>query len=233
MTRKKAAEVKNPDKKVVKKKDVWKIFGLVTRMNELILDGTLKSQGLDKIYEIIRSEFAGELKKPEYNLDKRMFSRKVNELIWSPKIIAQLKDAVRNHYSLEDHYRLVSYIPRDMYDRKCVQLRGKAKNGEATDFVRGILRLGEEISQMSGDPVRFESGTFTNPCVAEFPGDTRSVMILNGINLGVPYSGVLGENPSRLALENAQHHKDPIIILTNFLDADPKKLAVLKGLPKL
>jgi len=223
MTRKKAVEVKNPDKKVIKKKDVWKIFGLVTRMNELILDGTLKSQGLDKIYEIIRSEFAGELKKPEYNLDKRMFSRKVNELIWSPKIIAQLKDAVRNHYSLEDHYRLVSYIPRDMYDRKCVQLRGKAKNGEATDFVRGILRLGEEISQMSGDPVRFESGTFTNPFIAEFPSDTRSVMILNGINLGVPYSGVLGENPSRLALENAQHHGDPIIILTNFLDADPKK----------
>lgn len=212
-----------------KKKDTWKIFGLVQRIEELIYDGTFKNKGIDHLYEVIKEEFAEYLKKPEYNLDKRNFQRKILELVWTFKVLAEIKTAVRHRLEMDKVYSAVSYIPYELFVRKWNQLHGNTagrKGLSSTGFVRGILRLGEEISEMSGEPLRFETGTFTKPFEIQSNNNGNSaVTFLNGVNLGVPYSSVMAENPARQPLEIASYYKHSAVILTNILDIDTKKAA--------
>lgn len=210
--------------KSVKKKDAWKISGLINRITELIFNGTFKDKGINEVYGIIRSEFAEQFKGKGYSLDKQMFVGKVNEILWSNKMLAQIKEAVRHRMDMEEVYKSVSsYIPHDLFVKKWNSLRGKsAKRKKATEFVRGILRLSAEIANMSDEPVKFKSGIFANPFVVP-DSDDGGFLFLNGVNLGIPYSGLLEENPARQALENARYYGDSAVVLTNLLDIDTKK----------
>jgi hypothetical protein len=213
-------------KEIPKKKDVWKISGLVGRIQSLILEGMLKRQnGATLIYDKIKEEFRDTLSEQAYNLDKRKFVRKLPEFIWSVQVVRDIKRAIRNRLDPEIIYPAVSYLPHAMFLRKWNELKGKSASQRTAEFVRGILRLSNEISTMNGDPYDFKTGTFKHP--NEIPlrrnGRPPQIFYLNGVNLGVPYSSVFEENPALQALQNAEWREDDVVVITNFLDMETQK----------
>jgi hypothetical protein len=218
------SEKQSKKQKDKKKKDVWRIPGLVTRIDSLIRNGTLKSDGMDKLYDTIKTEFAEVLAVPEYQLNKGKFRRKVLELVWSPKVLSEIKSAVRRRFDPNKVYEVVSYIPRKIFDAKWKKLRGKPVSGRGASYtVRGVLRLSDELAEFSGDPIDFEEGTYEKPFEIHTKNSAFKFSVPNGTNLGIPYSGVIEENPARQAFEGANRFGDTAVILTNFLNLPLKR----------
>ena len=215
------ASVNSPKKQ---KFNVWKISGIVSRIDELIRGQFLKTEGMDKLFSRIKSEFAGDLAVAAFKLDRQDFRKKVNEIIWSSKVLAEMKNAIRNRFDPKKFYEGISYIPWEMFDAKWKRLRGKpAKGNKAHGTVQGILRLSNELAKFSGESMDFENGIFSNPFAIKTKNGNSNLLFLNGVNLGIPYSGVIEENPALQAFENAQTHGDAAIILTNFINLTMKK----------
>jgi hypothetical protein len=207
-----------------KKNDVWKIKGILSRIDTLIRNGTFKSVGIDKFFLMVKEEFAEAFLGNEFKLDKDDFRHKVCDLVWSQKVISEMKNAIRNRFDPKKIYEVVSYIPEKMFYAKWNKLRGKSVKGkQGFSTVHGILRLSDELIQFSGNPIDFDTGTFSNPFTVKTKNGNRSILSLNGVNLGVPYSGVIEENPALQAFENANRHGDAAIFLTNFLNLPMKK----------
>jgi len=219
--------VARKENKVKKRKirDVWKISGLLNRLDTLIIDGTLRDTGLDNVYEIIKLEFAEQLSSPSYRLDKRSFKRKVNERIWTEKVLAQVRSAIRQHADPDTIASMFSYIPKQQFIWKWNTLKGKSGSGapRRTSFVPGIGRISRQIREFSGTKFEFEENSFDKPFVIESTKEHPLWSVLNGVNLGVPHSAVIEENPARQALEIAQYKGDDVVVLTNFLDLDIRK----------
>jgi len=199
-----------------RRKSVWKISGVIAFIDALIFNGDLKKDGYDVAYKKLREKFAEKLKR--YNFNKTMFRRKVNERIWTDAILSQMRDAIRYHLNMDDAYKHFSFIPYGQFVYKWNQLKGKSAKAKHTGFVRGVGRIAKEISSFSPKPYEFPENNFEHPIDVG-----KSVVFLNGVNLGIPHSRVIDENPARQALINAELNGDPSVILTNFIDLRFKK----------
>ncbi len=207
-----------------KKINIWKIPGLLMRVETLIRDGTFKNGGINSIHSIINKEFEVSFKTNSIKLDTSQLKRKLSCLIFSHKVMAEIKDAIRKRFDPDKVYEAVSYIPYELFMAQWNKLRGKSlPKNKSIGTVRGILRISDELKNFSGEPIDFTEGTFEKPFEIKSSNSVSKISFLNGTNLGVPYSGVIEENPAYLALRNAKVIGDDAVIITNFLNLSMKK----------
>jgi hypothetical protein len=207
------------EKKNIKRKNTWKIPGIIAKMRALIIEGVLAQEnGYKKAFEIIKKEFIEKLSLPEYSFNQRSFCRKANELIWSEPVLRQLRDAIRNGMDLERVQKQFSYIPEGQFRFKWNELKGRSPKRTRAEFIRGIGRLSSQISQFSETPPEFPRHSFKHPYRISTDRGRPFVSFLNGVNLGVPFSKVIEENVARQELLHAESNNVAAVVLTNMLD---------------
>ena len=89
-------------------------------------------------------------------------------------------------------------------------------------FHAGFGRIASAMQDTDFGSFQLPENSFSKPFEIDF-ADGKSVAIPNGINLGIPYGGLIRDNPARRALEDAECRGDAAVILTNFLDIDVHK----------
>lgn len=209
-----------------KKRDVWKIEGLLQRMERLIREGVLNHKsGIDGIYQTIRKEFAVPLADRSYLFGKRMFARKLGELLWTKEVLGDLKKAVRNDISPERFREsFYPYIPEDLLKSKFKSLTGRTSSHATTQFVAGMGRLSTESLPPGAENFEFPKITPQEPLVITKASEAQ-IPIINGSLIGLKHDRNIEDNPVRRALSDAKRRGAAAVILVNTVEMDTMKTA--------
>jgi len=208
------------------KKDAWKISGLSTRVQQLIREGyLLREKGAAEIYEVISKEFAEQFEGRSYTMDMRRFDRKLRELLWNHKVLADLKRAIRSNVPIDRFHRdFHPYIPEKILKDKVKLLTGKTSSHSTTKSIAGMGRLSTEDLPAGAEGFEFPKITPQEPFVLP-GGDDAQVAVINGSLIGLKYDRNIADNPVRRAFADARFRGAAAVILTNTVEMDTKKTA--------
>lgn len=195
------------------------------RIAELIRANALNELGEEGLYIRIETEFANQLRLSGYVFDKKIFSEKVEKILWgdgkegSPA--HSLKDCIRHNIPLNEFSKYYPYIPKQIRDKKAKWYKGQVSGAHAAAFISGIGRLPLEGEQI----VKLPSSTYRQPWIVSIPDDKKnpSCILINGANIGAPYNPIIEDNRVRLGLDYAKDNKADFVMLINLLDIETKK----------
>lgn len=206
-------------------KDVWRIHGFESRCRELILSGTLLSDGgLDSILQSLRAEFAEKLTEGP-RLTKQGLAGQLPKLIWTTQALDALKRAIRTNIPLDEfRKKYYPYIPEEMFAKKAKFLTGVTNAHASAKFIAGMGRLSTEDLAADAELFEFPESSCKDPFVVT-AGAEWTVAIVNGGLIGIKHNRLIKDNPVRRALSDAQRRGDACVVLTNGLSMDLKKAA--------
>ena len=215
-------------KKNIKKEKETDIFEsmpqLKDRLAELIRNGVLVEKGLDHIHSVLSDEFKDALQENGLTLTKRAVEDKVPEIIWTPEALKLMKEVVKSHEPVDVFLEYSPNTPAHIARNKLKELSGVSGKRKPIRFVPGVGRIASAIEDISTRRFRLPKNSFDRPHKVSAEGGW-TVSFLNGVNLGIPYGGVIEDNPARLTFEDAETQGDVAVIITNLLDIDTKKAA--------
>lgn len=201
----------------IKKNKIWNTPNLTEKVAELVSAGYLKKEkGVDELVkEINKIFFEGNTK-----FRKTHFWQGTNEVIWVKERIALLKQFVKLDAPLDPVYNSLSFLPKEVIDRKAKRLRGKSVSKKRyQDIGAGMGRLvtEDEVERYAAPPA-LTSHRLKNP----FPipvnnKDNFHVFIINAPHLGLEYNRVLEENVLRNMFREAERSGDDAIIISGAL----------------
>lgn len=193
--------------------------GYNERLKELIQDGSLVKFGVDKIYKKLKSEFPVAFGK----MSKKRFLTIVEKLIWDSATEDALRRTVRLQKPLEQFSKVHTYVPKELLDRKARSLKGLSRIDYTAPFLRGMGRIGD-ISSFDSS-YELPQSSLSNPYLLCQGKKNPQFCIINGANIGLKYSGVIEENPIRLALAYARKTEQDAVIMINPFNIDSRKAA--------
>lgn len=212
------------------KKDIWKISGLETRFNQLVHEGWLtrdncsESEGLDKILQALRTEFADKLIDGA-QLTKHDLARRLDRTIWTKAVCKELKHANSHRRPLDEfHQQHFSYIPEKRWAKKVKFFKGLSDAHISASFVAGVGRLITDELEPDAERFEFPKNDFKHPVEIAVDGDWN-FPILNGANIGILFDPNIEDNPLRRALSDARKRGSAAVIVTNLIDLYVKKTA--------
>ena len=208
-----------------KSQTIWlAVSGLIERLTVLIREGALVrgDQGIEYIQKTLTEEFKVQIEASGKRLTKASILRKLSEVIWTPEIKKLLEEVVRNHKPIDEFLKHCPFIPRNIAAREYKHLAGTSSRQHPEMFHAGFGRIASAMQDTDFGSFQLPENSFSKPFEIDF-ADGKSVAIPNGINLGIPYGGLIKDNPARRALEDAECRGDAAVILTNFLDIDVHK----------
>lgn len=215
-------------KKKIKKEKETNVFdaipALKERLAELIREGMLVKKGFDHVHSVLSEEFKDTLQENGLTLTKRAMEDKIPEIIWTPEALKLMKEVAKSHEPVDVFLGYSPNTPAHIARSKLKELTGVSSKRKPIRFVPGIGRIASAIEDISTRRFRLPKNSFDRP--RKVPAEGRwTISFLNGVNLGIPYGGVIEDNPALRALEDAEAKGDVVVIITNLLDIDTKKAA--------
>jgi len=201
------------------KKSYWGNPKLVNRIKELIEKERvlLKGEGRDGGFSLERplQYIATQLNKEfkEYltaekhritliSLRSKIGNRKaLDDIVWTKERGLLLGQYVAEGWPLDKYYRDYPFIPKVMIDDRAKQLRGGSHEKSPVPTVHGILRLVPDGATVV--PFELPHSDVNEPIVLQSEG-VSGLMLLNGIQIGLPYDGRMSRNVPRCAMEIAE-----------------------------
>ena len=154
----------------------------------------LNDPGPDALYGRIRKECAQLCKDANYELTRDKFDELVDKVVWiegSQGTLNRLDEYIRSGLSAEEFQKDHPLILLKMVKDKTQERRGFTNRLRNIKFTSGLLRgVGRYASTeelRSGEDFKFPKNDFHNPYPVA-SGETGSVMILNGANVGLKHT---------------------------------------------
>lgn len=210
-----------------KPKVIWEaIPRLIQRLAELVVkENALVNKKLEEIQAILSEEFKEEIQTAECALNIYSLGKKALEIIWTPEVLALMKEVARHRLPIEEFLKHCSHIPPKTAKRKWRSFIGAGGKEEGVSSKVGFGRIASAMEDVDALAFRLPQNSFGKPFEIPTEKEKWSVTFLNGVNLGIPYSGLIWENPARCALAAAEERGDIAVFLTNIIDMDVKKAA--------
>ncbi|HSE34879.1 MAG TPA: hypothetical protein VLB83_02025 [Candidatus Paceibacterota bacterium] len=185
-----------------------------------------------RLYSRIMETFASELSDPKHALTLEELVSEAKRIYWSAKIELEFKKWIAHNSDLDEAVagweKVNKHIPREWIEERARLLMGVTKmNVKAADFMRGLGRIGSK-EDLAGEEIKIAPTSAKSPCDAKFVGTLRKswkVMIVNGVNLGLPHTRLIQDNPVRQKFAEAAMLGANAIVLTNIFDVEFGKSA--------
>jgi hypothetical protein len=191
----------------------------------------LNDPGTDALYRRLRKECAQLCRDANYNLTRDKFDDLVDKVVWtkgSKGTLTRLNEYIQSGLSAEEFQKDHPLIPLNMVKDKVREQRGFTNLIRSIKFTSGLLRgVGRYASPeelKSGEDFKFPENDFLHP-YSVVSGETGSVLIINGANVGLRHTPIIQENPRVNALVAAREDGDDAVIITNAIDIYTKKAA--------
>ena len=197
-------------------------------VQNLISDLTLRNKGLDYTYGIVQTKFLDDASKKNLPFNKKHFQDILSNMIWTKKVDDHLVDVIENPdlNIKKDFHGTFPRIPSSMLNARIRWHKGESRTKPQTGKTHpgfGRVRTPEHFGNLKN--VFLPKVSFTKPFIIKTNNKKRlpSMEFINGVNLGVRYSGDIIKNVARQALEDAEKKGVDAIIITNMINLETKK----------
>ncbi len=196
------------------RKNIWKDEAFKERVTALITTGILLKGGMDALMSNLEKEYPEDFKR------KKAAKSNLEKFIWNAERLRLLKKYVRLNVGLEDVYKQLHYIPKELIDRKAKDIRGHSVLiGEfRAPSQAGVNRLmvTEEIEKV--ESVKLPQGTREDPFVVSVENPNNFYFpVLEAPFIGLKYNPVFDENLARNTLIWAKRQGADCVFLTGGL----------------